>query len=192
MAKLYFRYGAMGASKSANALMVEYNYRERNQNALLLKPAIDNRDSITFVASRLGIKGKATVVSETENLFELIKKKNSEDKINCIIADEAQFFSKNNVLDLCRIVDELNIPVIAYGLRTDFKGELFEGSMWLLAWADTIEEIKTVCFCSKKATMNARLIDGVVTKTGEQIQLGGNESYTALCRRHWREGKTSF
>ncbi len=190
MAKLYFRYGAMGASKSANALMVEYNYRERNQNALLLKPAIDDRDGFSYIASRLGIKCEATVVSDTDNLFELINNKNSEEKIDCIIADEAQFFTRKNVEDLCRIVDELNIPVIAYGLRTDFRGDLFEGSMWLLAWADTIEEIKTVCFCSRKAIMNARLVDGIVTKTGEQIQIGGNESYIALCRRHWREGKT--
>lgn len=189
MAKLYFRYGAMGASKTSNALMVEYNYRERGQNAVILKPSIDTREGINVVKSRLGIGKEAVLIFSQTDVFETISGMNSAAKIDCVIIDEAQFFSGDQVYQLCRIVDELNIPVIAYGLRADFAGNLFTGSERLLALADTIEEIKTVCWCSKKATMNARVIDGRVVKIGEQIVIGGNESYIALCRKHWAEGK---
>jgi thymidine kinase len=189
MAKLYFRYGAMGASKTSNALMVEYNYRERGQNAVILKPSIDTREGINVVKSRLGIGKEAVLIFSQTDVFETISGMNSAAKIDCVIIDEAQFFSGDQVYQLCRIVDELNIPVIAYGLRADFAGNLFTGSERLLALADTIEEIKTVCWCSKKATMNARVIDGRVVKVGEQIVIGGNESYIALCRKHWAEGK---
>ncbi len=189
MSKLYFRYGAMGASKTANALMVQYNYEERKQKALIFKPEIDSRDGKTIIKSRIGLNKDAIVISKKTNVFEVVKKMREKEKIHCVIVDEAQFLSKKNVEELTEIVDDLKIPVIAYGLRTDFRGDLFEGSMWLLAWADTIEEIKTVCFCSKKATMNARISDGKVVKKGEQIKIGGNESYIALCRKHWKEGK---
>lgn len=189
MAKLYFRYGAMGASKTSNALMVEYNYRERGQNAVILKPSIDTRDGVSVIKSRLGIGKEAILVFPETDVFKLIEKMDSSGKIHCVIIDEAQFLSGSQVSQLCRIVDELNIPVIAYGLRADFAGNLFPGSERLLAMADTIEEIKTVCWCSKKATMNARIVNEKVVKEGEQIVIGGNESYIALCRKHWAEGK---
>jgi thymidine kinase len=189
MAKLYFRYGAMGASKTSNALMVEYNYRERGQNAVILKPSIDTREGLSVIKSRLGIGKEAKLVFPDTDVFKMIDEMNTADMIDCVIIDEAQFLSGDQVFQLCRVVDELNIPVIAYGLRADFAGNLFSGSERLLALADTIEEIKTVCWCSKKATMNARVVNGKVVKEGEQIVIGGNESYIALCRKHWAQGK---
>ncbi len=188
MAKLYFRYGAMGASKTSNALMVEYNYFERGQNAVIFKPSIDTRDGIDIVKSRIGLVKKARIFCPNDNAFEILSKMNAVKKIDCVLIDEAQFLTPAQVMQLCRVVDELNIPVIAYGLRADFAGNLFPGSERLLAMADTIEEIKTVCWCSKKAIMNARVVDGKVVKEGEQVMLGGNESYVALCRKHWAEG----
>ena len=188
MAKLYFRYGAMGASKTSNALMVEYNYFERGQNAVIFKPSIDTRDGIDIVKSRVGLAKKAYLFRPSDNAFDIINRMNEAQKIDCVIIDEAQFLTSEQVMQLCRVVDELNIPVIAYGLRADFAGNLFPGSERLLAMADTIEEIKTVCWCSKKAIMNARVVDGKVVKEGEQVMLGGNESYVALCRKHWAEG----
>ena len=181
MAKLYFRYGAMGSSKTANAIMVQYNYHERGQNALMVKPRLDNRDGERIVGSRSGLSAPCIYMEELENV--------DLSAYNCIIVDEAQFLKKEQVAQLVQIVDEMNIPVICYGLRADFRGELFEGSTWLMAWADTIEEIKTVCWCGRKATCNARVVDGKVAREGEQIVLGGNESYVALCRRHWKTGE---
>lgn len=188
MAKLYFRYGAMGASKTSNALMVEYNYRERGQNAVIMKPSIDTREGVDVVKSRIGIGVKAVLIFPDSDVFKTVHSLNRDSKIDCIIIDEAQFLSGDQVDQLCKVVDLLSIPVIAYGLRADFRGELFEGSLRLLAMADTIEEIKTVCWCSKKAIMNARVVNGKVVKEGEQILIGGNESYIALCRKHWAEG----
>ena len=189
MAKLYFRYGAMGASKTANALMVEYNYRERDQFAFLMKPSIDDRAGVDMIKSRVGISKDAVLIFSDSNVFRMISSINSEKNIDCVIIDEAQFLSREQVDQLCRVADELKIPVITYGIRTDFRGELFSGSERLLAVADSIEEIKTVCWCSKKAVMNARVIDGRVVKEGEKILIGGNESYVALCRKHWAQGK---
>ena len=181
MAKLYFRYGAMGSSKTANAIMVQYNYHERGQNALMVKPRLDNRDGERIVGSRSGLSAPCIYMEELETV--------DLSAYNCIIVDEAQFLKKEQVARLVEIVDGMNIPVICYGLRADFRGELFEGSTWLMAWADTIEEIKTVCWCGRKATCNARVVDGKVAREGEQIVLGGNESYVALCRRHWKTGE---
>ena len=181
MAKLYFRYGAMGSSKSANAIMVQYNYRERNQRALMAKPRLENRDGERTIRSRSGLSTECVFVEELEAM--------DLNGYDCVIVDEAQFLTKVQVELLVRIVDDLNIPVIAYGLRADFKGNFFEGSQWLMAWADTIEEVKTICWCGKKATCNARVIDGKVAREGEQIVLGGNESYVSLCRKHWRSGE---
>ena len=181
MAKLYFRYGAMGSSKTANAIMVQYNYHERGQNALMVKPRLDNRDGERIVGSRSGLSAPCIYMEELDSV--------DLSAYNCIIVDEAQFLKKEQVAQLVQIVDEMNIPVICYGLRADFRGELFEGSTWLMAWADTIEEIKTVCWCGRKATCNARVVDGKVAREGEQIVLGGNESYVALCRRHWKTGE---
>ena len=181
MAKLYFRYGAMGSSKTANAIMVQYNYQERGQNALMLKPRLDSRDGERVVGSRSGLTTHCNFIEELDDLDLSV--------YNCIIVDEAQFLTKSQVAKLVEIADDRNIPVICYGLRADFQGNLFEGSTWLMAWADTIEEIKTVCWCGRKATCNARVIDGKVAREGEQIVLGGNESYVALCRKHWARGE---
>ena len=193
MSKLYFRYGAMGSSKTANALMVWYNYAERGQKALLVKPKLDNRDGERIIASRAGLSEPCVFMEELPGLFDSYKagSRDCNSHIDCVIVDEAQFLNKAQVEYLVHIVDDLSIPVICYGLRADFQGNLFEGSMWLLAWADTIEEIKTVCWCGKKATYNARIYNGRVVKEGAQIFLGGNESYIALCRKHWSEGKTA-
>ena len=181
MAKLYFRYGAMGSSKTANAIMVQYNYQERGQNALMLKPRLDNRDGERVVGSRSGLKAPCSYVEELDDI--------DLSGYDCLIVDEAQFLTKAQVQRLVDIVDDRHIPVICYGLRADFQGNLFEGSHWLMAWADSIEEIKTVCWCGRKAIMNARISNGKVIKTGEQIVLGGNESYVALCRKHWALGE---
>jgi len=188
MAKLYFRYGAMGASKTANALMVEYNYHEREQRAIIMKPSVDDRDGAKTIKSRVGMAKNAELIFSDSDVFKMIDRMNSEKSIDCVIIDEAQFLSRDHVDQLCKIADELKIPVITYGLRTDFRGELFPGSERLMAMADSIEEIKTVCWCSKKAIMNARVVGGRVVKEGEKILLGGNESYVALCRKHWAEG----
>ena len=182
LAKIYFRYGAMGSSKTANAIMVQYNYQERGQKALMLKPKLDHRDGERIVASRSGLSAPCLYMEELDQV-------NLHD-YHCIIVDEAQFLTKAQVEELVRIVDVEHIPVVAYGLRTDFRGEFFEGSQWLMAWADSIEEVKTICWCGRKATYNARLNNGEVIKTGEQVVLGGNESYTSLCRLHWKLGQT--
>ena len=171
----------MGSSKTANAIMVQYNYHERGQNALMLKPRLDNRDGEKLVGSRSGLSAPCCYVEEISDMDLSI--------YDCIIVDEAQFLKKDQVQQLVDIVDNLNIPVICYGLRADFQGNLFEGSTWLMAWADTIEEIKTVCWCGRKATFNTRVFNGKVVKEGEQIMLGGNESYVALCRKHWAAGQ---
>lgn len=180
MAKLYFRYGAMGSSKTANALMVQYNYMERGQKALIFKPRLDTRDGDKAVVSRSGLRASCEYIEDIDHV-------NLSD-CDCIIVDEAQFLTREQVRHLAGIVDNRNIPVICYGLRADFMGNLFEGSRELMAIADTIEEIKTVCWCGRKATFNARIVDGKVAKSGAQIQLGGNESYVALCRKHWASG----
>lgn len=188
MSKLYFRYGAMGASKTANALMTDYNYRERNMQTRLYSPRIDTRSDIGAIASRIGLKEEAVSFGRDFD-FLVDVKKNNVSGLSCIIIDESQFLTKEQVYQLSDIVDFYKIPVICYGLRTDFKGDLFEGSHWLFALADSIEEIKTICFCKSKATMNARIVDGKVGKEGEQIQIGGNEAYIALCRKHWKSGE---
>lgn len=184
MAKLYFRYGAMGSSKTANALMVEYNYFERGKKALLLKPQLENRDGEKIIKSRIGLSKECLFVED------FCKMEDSQIKeYDCIIVDEAQFCKKNEISFFLHVVDELDIPVICYGLKTDFRMELFEGSQWLLAWADVIEEIKTVCWCGQGATCNTRFDEkGNIIRTGNQIVLGGNDSYIALCRKHYKNG----
>ena len=181
MAKLYFRYGAMGSSKTANAVMVQYNYQERGCRVLMAKPMLENRDGARTVKSRCGLEAECVFVEEIPGM--------SLQGIACVIVDEAHFLSARQVPMLVDIVDEQGIPVICYGLRTDFRGEFFEGSRELMRWADTIEEIKTICWCGRKATFNARVLDGQVVRQGEQILLGGNESYVSLCRRHWKSGE---
>ena len=181
MAKLYFRYGAMGSSKTANAIMVQYNYTERQQKVLMVKPMLENRDGERTIMSRSGLKTECTYMEELNDT--LIA------GIDCVIVDEAQFLTKAQVEYLVHIVDDLNVPVIAYGLRADFQGNFFEGSQWLMAWADTIEEVKTICWCGKKAICNARVINGKVAREGDQIVLGGSSQYVSLCRRHWTSGE---
>lgn len=183
VAKLYFRYGAMGSSKTANALMVDYNYHERGKRALLVKPKADSRDGDYMIRSRMGLEKEGILLEQ------LVKMTDDEIKqFDCVIVDEAQFASKAQVEFFVHIVDDLEVPVICYGLRTDFRREFFEGSLWLMAWADKIEEIKTVCWCGRAATCNARIgEDGKMIRSGEQIVMGGNDKYTALCRKHHRE-----
>ena len=180
MAKLYFRYGAMGSSKTANALMVEYNYFERGKKALLVKPKLDSRDGDYTIRSRIGLAKEGILLEQLTDMTDeaLLQ-------YDCVIVDEAQFATKAQVEFMVHIVDDLEVPVICYGLRTDFRREFFEGSLWLMAWADKIEEIKTVCWCGKAATCNARIgEDGHMVREGEQVMMGGNDRYTSLCRRH--------
>ncbi len=184
MAKLYYRYGVMGSSKTANALMVRYNYEERGQESLLVKPEIDQRDGAKFVASRMGLSYPCIYFSELMDMD--VKKIQG---YGCVIVDECQFLSPHEVAYLVQLVDEYNVPVICYGLRADFRGDLFPGSGALLAAADVIEEVKTICWCGKKAISNARFDErGVVIREGEQVVLGANDRYIGLCRKHWREG----
>ena len=183
MAKLYFRYGVMGSSKTANALMVRYNYEERGQVALLVKPEIDQRDGARFVASRMGLSYPCIYFKELMDMGEAVE------RYACVIVDEAQFLSREEVRYLVAMVDDWNVPVICYGLRADFSGRLFPGSEELLAAADIIEEVKTICWCGKKAICNARFDEtGTVLREGEQVVLGANNQYIGLCRKHWREG----
>ena len=185
MAQLYFKYGAMGASKTANALMTRFNYEDRGQQTLLVKPRMDTRDGDHTVASRIGLSYPCVYFDELRQLSIMELQQNA-----CIIVDEAQFLSREDVLYLADLVDDLEIPVICYGLRADFKGELFPGSEALLVLADKLEEIKTVCWCGKKATFNARFDPaGRVLKEGEQVVLGANDQYIGLCRKHWRSGE---
>lgn len=184
MAKLYFRHGAMGSSKSANALMVEYNYYERGKKALLLKPKLDSRDGEGIIKSRSGLSHKCGFV---EDFVKMSKEEIA--SYDCVIVDEAQFCKKEDIVFFVDVVDEVGIPVICYGLRTDFRREPFEGSAWLLAWADVIEEIKTVCWCGQGATCNIRFNEkGEIIRHGKQVCLGGNDKYIALCRKHYKEG----
>lgn len=188
MAKLYFRYSAMNAGKTTQLLQVKYNYEERGQRVLLLKPDIDDRDGPNVI-SRIGLESPACIIQTDTEIVGLVKRALETSTLHCVIVDEAQFLTRLQVIALCSVVDDLNIPVIAYGLRADFRGELFPGSEALLTFADTIEELKTICWCGKKAIMNTRLQNGRPVYEGEQIQIGGNESYISLCRKHWKEGK---
>ena len=184
MAKLYFRYGVMGSSKTANALMVRYNYEERGQRALMTKPSVDQREGMAIVNSRIGLNHPCVWFEDLRAMPEAEVR-----FYQCIIVDEAQFLTREEVDYLTHIVDDWNMPVICYGLRSDFKGALFPGSEALLACADIIEEVKTICWCGKKATYNARFDErGKVLKEGEQVVLGANDKYIGLCRKHWKEG----
>ena len=184
MAQLYFKFGAMGSSKTANALMTRFNYEERGQQALMVKPRMDTRDGDHTVASRIGLTYPCIYFDELLQLSIMELQQNA-----CIIVDEAQFLTREEVMHLVYIVDDLDIPVICYGLRADFKGDLFPGSEALLVMADKLEEVKTICWCGRKAIFNARFdADGKVLKEGAQVELGANDRYIGLCRRHWRAG----
>ena len=181
MAKLYFRYGAMGSSKTANAIMVQYNYEERGQKVLMLKPKLENRDGAVIVRSRCGLETACRFIEDVTAA--------DAQGYGCVIIDEAQFLTKAQVEMLVEMVDDYDVPVIAYGLRADFRGELFPGSYELLVMADKLEEVKTICWCGKKAAFNARFdAQGHVVKQGAQVVIGANDQYIGLCRKHWMLG----
>lgn len=184
MAKLYFRYGAMGSGKTIDLLKVAYNYEERGKKVLVFTAKIDDRQGYGKVWTRIGLSKEAEVFGKDKNLFDLVK--NYSFRPDCILVDEAQFLSKKNVDELSSVVDELSIPVICYGLRADFRQNFFEGSQALMEIADKIEEIKTICECGAKATVNMRIIDGKPTVEGDQIFIGGNESYKSVCRKCYK------
>jgi len=186
MAKLYFHYSTMNAGKSTVLLQAAHNYRERGMLPYMLTAQFDNRSGEGKIASRIGIGSPADTFSLDDDLFAKIKAQTT-NKIACVFIDEAQFLSKVQVWQLARAVDDLNVPVMCYGLRVDFKGDLFPGSATLLALADEMREVRTICHCGKRATMVVRQDDnGAVLTGGEQVQIGGNETYVSLCRRHWR------
>ena len=188
MAKLYFYYSAMNAGKTTTLVQSAYNYRERGMNTLVLKPEIDERYSSSIVRSRIGLETDAKTISAKDNLFLLIEETNRENRLSCVLLDEAQFLTKSQVFSLGEIVDKLEIPVLAYGLRSDFRGELFEGSLHLLAWADELVEIKTICHCGKKAGMVLRLNEnGEPVNIGDQVKIGGNDIYVSVCRKHFKQ-----
>lgn len=185
MAKLYFKYGAMGSSKTANALITKFNYEERGMKVWLIKPAIDTRDGAGIIRSRIGLAADAQVMSADADIWQEF---GLHDDCHVIIADECQFFTEAQIDQLRRIVDELDIPVLCFGLRTDFMTHLFTGSRRLFEVADSITEIKTICTCGKKAIVNARIDErGKVVTTGGQILLGGNDSYVAMCHHCWKQ-----
>ena len=186
MVKLYFKYGSMGSSKSAQALITRFNYEERGMRAWLIKPAIDVRDGATTIRSRVGLENEATPIQNTDDIFEMVA---NYAPVDVIIADEIQFFTAPQIDQLRRIVDELEIPVLCFGLRTDFCSRLFAGSQRLFELADSISEIKTICSCGEKAIINARIDgEGYIVTEGAKIMMGGNESYVALCHRCWQKG----
>lgn len=188
MAKLYFYYSAMNAGKTTNLLQSSYNYAERGMNTLVLKPRIDNRAGESRVRSRIGLEADAIDVGPEVDLRQLVIREGGEQAVHCVLVDEAQFLSAQQVGQLTEVVDTLDIPVLAYGLRTDFLGELFEGAKLLLALADELREIKTVCHCGRKAIMTVRFDGkGRPMRAGDQIQIGGNETYISMCRRHFKE-----
>ena len=190
MAKLYFYYSAMNAGKTTTLLQSAYNYYERGMDTLILKPSLDDRHNVNVVRSRIGLETNAVSFNACDDLLELTETRNQKSTLNCLLLDEAQFLTKSQVFELGEIVDKLKIPVLAYGLRTDFKGELFEGSLHLLAWSDELIEIKTVCHCGKKAIMVLRLDEnGVPLNSGKQIQIGGNDNYVSVCRKHFKSAE---
>ncbi|NKB50619.1 MAG: thymidine kinase [Rhizobiaceae bacterium] len=188
MAKVYFNYSAMNAGKSTVLLQASHNYRERGMHTLLLTANLDDRSGIGVIGTRIGLEADAQTFAAGDDLFERISKHHERQMLNCILVDEAQFLSADQVWQLCRVADRLGIPVMCYGLRTDFQGKMFPGSAQLLALADSLREIRTICWCGRKATMVVRLDEaGRVLEEGDQVSIGGEESYVSLCRRHWED-----
>lgn len=194
MAKLHFYYSAMNAGKSTTLLQSSYNYKERGMDTLLLAPAIDTRYGFNKVASRIGLQAEAISFSDSKDLYQHIKQElNKNNNIKCVLIDEAQFLTKKQVQHLVQVTNDFNIPVLTYGIRTDFMGEPFEGSKYLLALADQLVELKTICHCGRKATMNLRVDEkGQALREGEQVDIGGNERYVAVCSLHFHEGTTKL
>jgi len=192
VAQLYFYYSTMNAGKSTSLLQSAYNYVERGMNSVIYTAAIDDRTQAGTVSSRIGLSQPASVFTDNSDLFSEIKAKSEAQKIHCLLVDESQFLSKVQVQQLANIVDELRIPVLCYGIRTDFQGELFEGSKHLLAWADKLIELKTICHCGKKANMVVRYNEaGQVSVQGDQVEIGGNDRYMSLCRLHFKQAMTT-
>jgi thymidine kinase len=189
MAKLYFYYSAMNAGKTTKLLQSSFNYRERGMETLLYTSVLDDRFGSAKITSRVGLTEEALTFDRELNIINDVMNRLTEE-IACVMIDEAQFLTKEQVSQICRVVDELDIPVLTYGLRSDFRGEPFEGSLYLLLWADELVELKTICHCGKKATMNARFdSNGGILRDGEQIDIGGNERYVSLCRKHYMAGQ---
>lgn len=185
MAKLYFKYGAMGSSKSAQALITKFNYEERGMKVWLLKPATDNRNGVEVIQSRIGLREEADALKPEDSVLERFK---ALKQVDVVITDESQFFTEEQIDDLRYIVDNYDIPVLCFGLRTDFRTKLFPGSLRLFEVADSISEIKTICSCGNKAIVNARInSEGKVLSEGEQVFIGGNESYIAMCHKCWKK-----
>jgi len=188
MAKLYFYYSSMNAGKSTALLQSSYNYKERGMNTIVMAPHLDDRYGSGKVTSRIGIETEATVFQNDDDLYEVIAKQHSDESLHCVLIDEAQFLTRDQVFQLSDVTDKLNIPVLAYGLRTDFQGEPFEGSKYLLAWSDNLKELKAICHCGSKATMVLRLDgDGNAVTKGSQVEIGGNDRYISTCRKHFKE-----
>jgi thymidine kinase len=192
MAKLYFYYSAMNAGKTTTLLQSSYNYHERGMQTLLYTPIIDTRYQQGVISSRIGLNNPAiTFDSQFDFYKDIDERRQGICNLKCILIDEAHFLTKSHILQLTNVVDRLKLPVLTYGLRTDFLGETFEGSRYLLAWADELIEIKTICHCGSKATMNARVDkNGKIVRQGEQIEIGGNDRYISLCRKHYSTGAT--
>ncbi len=195
MAKLFFRYSAMDAGKTLDLLKVAYNYNDRNQNILILTSSMDKRAGDNKIKSRIGFDREAISTNASDNLFNLVKNENAKNKISCVLVDEIHFFKVNQITQLSDIVDYLNIPVICYGLRSDYCGREFASSAHLLAIADTIEELKTICYCGRKATFNMLIKNKTVIKEGNAFVIDDDKlaqtdtSYVSVCRLHWKEGK---
>jgi len=188
MAKLYFYYSAMNAGKTTLLLQSAHNYRERGMRPLLFTPALDDRFAIGVIKSRIGLESEAVAFAKENDLFEEVKGQLESQNIHCVLVDEAQFLTKTQVFQLSEVVDRLNIPVLCFGLRTDFQGELFDGSHYLLAWADQLEELKTICHTGKKATMVVRVDDdGYALREGSQVEIGGNERYVSVSRKEFKD-----
>lgn len=193
MAKLYFHYASMNAGKSTLLLQASYNYQERGMRTVILTAALDSRAGVGRVASRIGLHADAIPFTAADDLFALVEDMHRSEPVACIFIDEAQFLSPEQVWQLARLADRVGIPVMAYGLRTDFQGKLFPGSQELLAIADELREVRTICFCGRKATMVARLDEeGNFVREGAQVDVGGNEKYVSFCRRHWEEKMRCF
>lgn len=194
MAKLFFRYSAMDAGKTLDLLKVAYNYEDRGQHTLVITSAIDRRAGDNKVKSRIGFDKEAVSTTIDDNLYDLINKHNLQQKIACVLVDEVHFFSPEQIVQLSDVVDYLNIPVICYGLRSDYRGQPFPAASILLATADTLEEVKTICHCGRKANFNMLVRDGVAVKEGDQVVVDDENlkkvdtRYVSVCRRHWKEG----
>ena len=189
MAALHFIYSTMNAGKSTALLQTSHGYRERGLETMVFTSSKDDRYGKSEVVSRVGLRSAAYTYDESDNIYEMVQNENEKNKLSCILIDESQFLTKAQVEQLGKIVDELNITVMAFGIRTDFQGELFEGSKYLLAWADRLKELRAVCHCGSKATMIVRVSeDGSIIRSGDQVEIGGNERYHSLCRKHFYDG----